>query len=111
MLGEPPHDLLGQGAEVARPRAAGEADVAAVRRLPERDVAADVAGARQRRRRQERVVAGVEHERGNADVGEPRLRRAAKEPIAAANRIERSGAAMTITLPIPIGTKKLDTAA
>jgi two-component system, OmpR family, sensor histidine kinase KdpD len=31
--------------------------------------------------------------------------------IAAANRIKRSGAAMTITLPIPIGTKTLDTAA
>jgi two-component system, OmpR family, sensor histidine kinase KdpD len=31
--------------------------------------------------------------------------------IAAANRIDGSGAAMTITLPIPIGTKTLETAA
>lgn len=31
--------------------------------------------------------------------------------IGAANRTDRSGAAMTIKLPIPIGTKTLDTAA
>ena len=33
------------------------------------------------------------------------------EPLHGTNRIDRIGTAMTITLPIPIGTKTLDTAA
>src|SRR5262245_30307158 len=57
--------------EAARKAAAREADVAALGRLIERDVRAHIAGPRERRARDERIVAGVEDERGNADRAEP----------------------------------------
>jgi pimeloyl-ACP methyl ester carboxylesterase len=68
MRREPPCDCVGNRPQVAGPRPRRKADVAAVRRLPERHAGADFAGPRQRRGGQERVVARVQNERRDADA-------------------------------------------